>query len=474
MASLQFKEGHTIHSWSGIGDGHWTRREVLQNILTNNTYAATKRNILDSQVLVIDEIGLVSCKIFNDVEYICRGTRRSNKLFGGLQVIASGSFTQLPPVPSKHDEGKYCFESTLFKLVFPHRIILNEVQRQKEQDLITAINELCLGSCSPETIDLLKSLNRPLPPYINPIYIYGTNVDVNFHNEYELAKLPTNPTVYRANDVGDLTYLKKCTAPYALRFKVGCKGIVIRNMTNGLMNGMGGTITELDPDCITFQVEEDPNLHHTLQGKEYKIERHVFIERNASNKIVALRKQFPLKLGYAVTVDKAQGRSIPYLVCDVYNFWKPGQFGVAVGRAITKDGLQIVNYNRSATEMPHSSKVSHFYATLSHPMQRDKTCCSTKVNYINIVSGPATSHNNYDYLQNMDNVDLEVEGDIDVQFILDSICPNAMTSFQKEKRRLIETFQRYKCLQDFVKKQFQTIATIFETYRYFKEGKKCN
>ena len=68
-----------------------------------------------------------------------------------------------------------------------------------------------------------------------------------------------------------------------------------------------------------------------------------------------------MKLGYATTVDKAQGRTITSLVVDCYNFWKPGQIGVAVGRCTNKDGLQIANYNVIASELKHPQVVQDFY-----------------------------------------------------------------------------------------------------------------
>ena len=80
---------------------------------------------------------------------------KSKILFGGIQVIAAGSFLQLPAVPCLFDSGKYAFQSEMFTKTFPYKIKLQEVMRQDEPQLINAINELCLGNPSKTSIAYL-------------------------------------------------------------------------------------------------------------------------------------------------------------------------------------------------------------------------------------------------------------------------------------------------------------------------------
>ena len=145
MARLQFVNGMTIHHWSGYGDGNKNVHQLVEQILTNPSCAATKHRIVECDCLIIDEIGLLSSKAFDNIEFICRNVHKTDRIFGGVQVIAAGSFVQLPPVPSLFDPGKYAFESDMFTKVFPHKIHLDTVMHQDQQDLINAINELCLG-----------------------------------------------------------------------------------------------------------------------------------------------------------------------------------------------------------------------------------------------------------------------------------------------------------------------------------------
>ena len=85
MSRLQFKEAHTIHSWSGYGDGHVPIDLLLPEIKISNTYLRSRNKILDAEVLVIDEIGMLSAKVIESVEKICRFIRNNDQIFGGLK-----------------------------------------------------------------------------------------------------------------------------------------------------------------------------------------------------------------------------------------------------------------------------------------------------------------------------------------------------------------------------------------------------
>ena len=141
------------------------------------------------------------------LEYICRKVRRNDVVFGGIQVIASGCFKQLPPVPSSTDPGLYAFQSEIFKQIFPHRLHLTKVIRQNEMDLITAVQELSDGTPSIHTEQLLKDLSRPIVDSNNALYIFGTNKDCDYLNELKLDELHGVKRTYIAEDDSKYTSL---------------------------------------------------------------------------------------------------------------------------------------------------------------------------------------------------------------------------------------------------------------------------
>ena len=169
----------------------------------------------------------MSCKTFEGIELICRTIHRSDVMFGGLEVIGAGSFLQLPPIPSASDPALHEFQSNIFTKVFLHKIKLGVVQRQQELDLITAVNELCIGEPSAQTEKLMESLSRPLQDDIDAVHIFGTNLDV----------------------------LKQSTAPATLALQVRAKIIIIRNLDNGLVNGLSGTVVDMQDDEIEVKID---------------------------------------------------------------------------------------------------------------------------------------------------------------------------------------------------------------------------
>ncbi|XP_060553142.1 uncharacterized protein LOC132714318 [Ruditapes philippinarum] len=146
---------------------------------------------------------MLTQKIFELVECVCRSVRKKDQCFGGLQVIGCGDFKQLPPVPDKflNDKGKHCFESSMFQSTFPHHVNLTKVIRQTDQDLALAVKELCDGSPSEQTIQLLKSLDKDLDrPDV--VRLYGTNFDVRYVNEEMLDMIDKEAYVFKATDEG--------------------------------------------------------------------------------------------------------------------------------------------------------------------------------------------------------------------------------------------------------------------------------
>ena len=140
--------------------------------------------------------------------------------------------------------------------------------RQCQKDLIKGINEFCDGTPSLETLKLVEELKRPLPADVcdKALYIFGTNFDVNFFNYDKLSKLPGNMKIYQAKDKCPIKYLGTCSAPMVLPTKLNCKVMIIRNLDNGLVNGLTGTVIHMDDENICIRIDEDDKMDHNLGG----------------------------------------------------------------------------------------------------------------------------------------------------------------------------------------------------------------
>ncbi|CAG2207257.1 PIF1 [Mytilus edulis] len=338
IASLNIN-GKTIHSWSGIADGRYSNEALREKIENNEHYAKYKQNILNTDVLFIDEISMLSKKLFEQLEFICRKIRNSNLMFGGIQVIAVGDFFQLPPVPDnlKLDAGEYCFKSEVFVQLFQHKFVLQRVMRQNQVDFINAINNISRGDLPEDTNNLLMRLSRKLPPGKDPIRLCSRNFDCDIHNSCKLIDME------------------------------GCPVMFLKNLSDKLVNGLRGNVTAVSTKIITVHFNNDI---------EVDLKRETFtVYSSLDNKIVASRQQFPLCLAFAITIHKSQGLTLDRVEVDASYIFAAGQLGVAVGRAKEKKGLRILGFN-SKSVMRHDESLYKFYSESSITVyEKQLSCC---------------------------------------------------------------------------------------------------
>ncbi|XP_060582058.1 uncharacterized protein LOC132738566, partial [Ruditapes philippinarum] len=226
----------------------------------------------------------------------------------------------------------YCFESDVFNQAFPHVTILTEVVRQNERDMIKAIREISIGVVSDETIKLLKELQRPLQD--ETIKLFSTNDLVDDYNRDRILDFPGQIHEKISIDTGDKKYLKEQTAPRNLWLKIGIPVMLIKNLSDQLVNGLRGTVYDIQEDGKVLV--EFPNMKEATYIEKVRFE--VFDPRK--NAVVAVREQYPLKPAYALTIHKSQGMTLERVEVDCRDIFKPGQLGVAMGRACTLEGLR--------------------------------------------------------------------------------------------------------------------------------------
>ena len=129
----------TLHRFAGIGLANKSIDEVV-NFVFKNKYKLKAWYSLDT--LIIDEVSMMSLKLLLILDKIAQKIYNKPKLpFGGLQVIFSGDFYQLPPVSSKDEESEasmFCFEHELWNQIFPkeNQIVLKTIFRQKDDNFL--------------------------------------------------------------------------------------------------------------------------------------------------------------------------------------------------------------------------------------------------------------------------------------------------------------------------------------------------
>lgn len=338
--------GVTIHSYLGIGLGNQSVENLYLKIL--NTSYILKRWI-ELNTLIIDEISMLDPILFDKIELLARKIRNIERPFGGIQLILTGDFLQLPVVNSKN----FCFEAKSWSKCIDNVIYLTDIFRQSDLVFKNCLNELRIGTISESTKKILKS--RVDIKLINnygiiPTKLYSLNRDVDYENQKELDKLllkNENLDFYQY----ELEYeilkkglkfveekIKKLSmVKQTLELCVGAQVMLLCNLEleNGLANGSRGVI-------IGFDIETNLPIVKFLSGIERIINVHTWTIEENNEKILNIM-QIPLKVSFSISIHKAQGLTIDFVEIDLGGVFEYGQAYVALSRVKNLQGLSIKN-----------------------------------------------------------------------------------------------------------------------------------
>ena len=142
-------EGITLHSFAGIGLGKEAAPELVKKIKRN---PKLKTRWQRTKVLIIDEISMVDGDLYDKLEHIARAIRNNGRPFGGIQLVVTGDFFQLPPVPDQNRLAKFAFDAATWSTSIEHTILLTHVFRQKDPTFANMLNEMRLGKLTPASV----------------------------------------------------------------------------------------------------------------------------------------------------------------------------------------------------------------------------------------------------------------------------------------------------------------------------------
>ncbi len=337
--------GVTIHAWSGMGIRAYMDEHEIES-LREKKYIA--KHFSDTQVLIIDEVSMLHHFRFDLLDEIARTLRKSDKPFGGMQVVLCGDFFQLPPVSRMGEpESQFIYRSKSWKDAGFTICYLSEQHRQKDDVSLGILNEIRSGDVSDEAREQLRSRHNAEIDEIEPTRLFTHNADVDTMNDQELLKVQENEFTYEMSSKGKtplvLVLKKSCLAPEILRLKKGARVMCVKNnFDEGYVNGTLGVIESCGP-----------NVHPVIRasnGKRITIEPASW-QINDGGKILAEITQYPLRLAWAITVHKSQGMSLDAVDVDLSKAFEPGMGYVALSRVRTFGGLTIRGINENALQV---------------------------------------------------------------------------------------------------------------------------
>lgn len=332
--------GMTIHSWSGIGIKDTLSESDIEMLVQKEhlwkRYDKTK-------VLIIDEVSMMHPEMFNCLDRLAKAMKGSSKPFGGMQVVLSGDFFQLPPI-TKGGATTYIDSSEAWRTMDIRVCYLEEQHRQSGGSLESILAEIRDGEISYSTQEVLEELLESKERRNGePTRLYTHNADVDEINEAELAKLPGEASSYemvtrgKANLVATLS--KGILAPQYLNIKKDAIVMFVKNsFEEGYVNGTLGKVVGFD---------EGAPIVETYSGKSITVKPATW-EVEDNGKILAAVDQLPIRLAWAITVHKSQGMSLDAAEIDLSRSFVPGQGYVALSRLRSIEGLTLLGLNRMA------------------------------------------------------------------------------------------------------------------------------
>jgi ATP-dependent DNA helicase PIF1 len=356
-ALLLGNKAKTLHSWGGIGLG---RDAVDALVASINRYPATKRRWRRTDILIVDEVSMMTPELFEKLDAVGKRVRNSTKPWGGIQLILCGDYFQLPPVVKgisgeMAGPGRFAFESPAWAGARLRPVLLSKIERQTDPAFQQLLNECRIGEPSEATIALLKSRQGLdwKSKMIKPTLLFSRNTDVDTINEKNIGALkkplrifdavsevvrnpdapdvdiPAGETLERIvnkldNDANYAPHLELCVGAQVML-------LINKDIEVGQVNGSRGVIVDFSP-------AGDPIVQF-LHGDPVVVGRHEWQSNECPH---VSRKQVPLRVAYAVTIHKSQGATLDCALVDIgASTFEYGQAYVALSRVRDLESLYI-------------------------------------------------------------------------------------------------------------------------------------
>ena len=342
--------GSTIHSLFGLPPKHIDPEYEY-------TISAKSRVVMENlSCLIIDEISMVSPNLLDAMSNILKRVRKSSDPFGGINVIMVGDLYQLPPIVKSEEESiyfnhryksKFFFSADVFKNITPFPIQLEKVMRQSDEKLIAALADVRTGN---DCINAVEYFNVNCEivehdPSAECITLVPTNALARQINMNHLESIPAEKMTYTANVEGRIQADKwNMLVPDVLHLKAGAQVLMLNN-TDDWINGDIGTVVGLENDMVRVRLARTDKVVRVKRYTWFKIEYQYNYElKKIEEIVVASFEQYPLTLGWAITIHKSQGMTFDKYVLDMgRGAFTDGQLYVALSRARSIESIKLVN-----------------------------------------------------------------------------------------------------------------------------------
>ncbi|HAY21426.1 MAG TPA: AAA family ATPase, partial [Desulfobacterales bacterium] len=342
--------GQTVHSFFGFKPG------VTQEKAGRLARAAAKRGkgalYRALEILIIDEVSMVRPDLLDCADIFLRSVREQHHLpFGGVKAVLIGDLHQLPPVLKTSEReafsrayaGNYFFDSRVFRDLRLDVVELKKVYRQSDDGFIGLLNAVRDAQTTSAQLAALNARHLPgFEPPAGELYVQltTTNQRAADLNAERLAGLRSPSGFYEGFLDGDFDEAALPTGE-SLELKAGAQVMMLNNDPGGRwVNGTMGVVTALEPGAAKVRLETGPVV--SVGPHTWELLRYAYDEKSGRLKTetAGTFMQLPLRLAWAVTIHKSQGKTFDRMVLDLEGgIFASGQLYVALSRCRTLDGI---------------------------------------------------------------------------------------------------------------------------------------
>ena len=339
--------GQTIHSFFGF------KPDVTMDKVKKEAKKKASPIYKNLDAVVIDEISMVRADLLDCVDQFLRlNGKIPGAPFGGIQMILIGDLYQIPPVVSGQEraifkeyyESEYFFDAKVFKDMEIAFLELEKIYRQTDQAFIDLLNKIRNKTVTANDIEAINRRvagdDQELPGEI--IYLTTTNAMAEKRNEAELDKLPGKCHYFIA-EIGGAVDKKYFPAEEVLQLKEGAQVMLLNNDAEGRwINGTIGTVSEIEEDGLAVRLLDGAT--ETVKPYKWSINRFFWDQDTGSvaSETMGTFKQYPLKLAWAITIHKSQGKTFDHVAIDLgRGAFASGQLYVALSRCRSLGGIYL-------------------------------------------------------------------------------------------------------------------------------------
>ncbi|OEG70249.1 hypothetical protein ATZ36_05355 [Candidatus Endomicrobiellum trichonymphae] len=310
-----------------------------------------------AETIIVDEASMLRCDILDCIDKFLRLNReKRQEPFGGVQMVFIGDLKQLPPVVKREEyhifnsvyKSPYFLSAHSLNKCILHTVELKKIYRQRDSSFVALLNAVRNGTTNDDEIaELNKKVSSQIFDRPMTVYLTTTNKKAAFINHKYLSKIEYKQVIFTA-EIGNVEENSKVfPAEHELVVKKNAQVMMLNNDTrNRWVNGSIGIVEDIksvgDSDKLSIYVRFLNGRVESVEPHKWELFKYKWNEEKEQieTESAGFFKQYPLRLSWAITIHKSQGKTFDNVIIDMeYGAFAPGQLYVALSRCTSFDGI---------------------------------------------------------------------------------------------------------------------------------------